>query len=38
VANYDTNSTVHWMTTGTAPNGQVAAPQSPVPQNGGAEQ
>ena len=22
VANYDTNSTVHWMTTGTAPNGQ----------------
>src|SRR5580704_10884642 len=35
VANYDTNSTVHWMTTGTAPNGQVAAPQSPVPQNGG---
>ena len=28
VANYDTNSTVHWMTTGTAPNGQVAAPQS----------
>jgi ABC-type sugar transport system ATPase subunit len=28
VANYDTNSTVHWMTTGTAPNGQVATPQS----------
>jgi D-xylose transport system ATP-binding protein len=27
VANYDTNSTVHWMTTGTAPNGHVAAPQ-----------
>jgi ABC-type sugar transport system ATPase subunit len=25
VANYDTNSAVHWMTTGTAPNGQVAA-------------
>jgi ABC-type sugar transport system ATPase subunit len=38
VANYDTNSTVHWMTTGTGPNGQVATPQSPVPQNGGAEQ
>ncbi len=28
VANYDTNSTVHWMTTGTAPNGRVATPQS----------
>ena len=27
VANYDTNSTVHWMTTGTAPNGHVATPQ-----------
>ena len=28
VANYDTNSTVHWMTTGTAPNGRVATPQT----------
>jgi ABC-type sugar transport system ATPase subunit len=34
VANYDTNSTVHWMTTGTAPNsnsstaGNAGAPQS----------
>jgi ABC-type sugar transport system ATPase subunit len=28
VANYDTNSTVHWMTTGTAPNGQVDAPHN----------
>jgi len=28
VANYDTSSAVHWMTTGTAPNGHVATPQS----------
>jgi hypothetical protein len=26
VANYDTNSTVHWMTTGTAPNSPDATP------------
>jgi ABC-type sugar transport system ATPase subunit len=28
VANYDTSSTVHWMTTGTAPNGHVTTPQT----------
>jgi len=28
VANYDTSSTVHWMTTGTAPNGQASTPQT----------
>jgi ABC-type sugar transport system ATPase subunit len=27
IASYDTNSAVHWMTTGTAPDGHVAAPQ-----------
>ena len=27
LANYDTSSAVHWMTTGTAPNGHVAVPQ-----------
>jgi ABC-type sugar transport system ATPase subunit len=26
VANFDTNSTVHWMTTGTSPNGHAAQP------------
>src|SRR6201999_2453254 len=30
VANYDTNSTVHWMTTGTAPNSH-AEPAAPPP-------
>ena len=34
VANYDTNSAVHWMTTGTAPNGP-AHTQSPHRQHGG---
>jgi ABC-type sugar transport system ATPase subunit len=28
VANYDTSSTVHWMTTGTAPNGHATTPQN----------
>jgi len=28
VANYDTGSTVHWMTTGSAPNGHAATPQT----------
>ena len=28
VANYDTSSTVHWMTTGAAPNGQASTPQT----------
>jgi fructose transport system ATP-binding protein len=42
VANYDTGSTVHWMTTGTAPNGQsphghAATPQMTMPQDGGTE-
>jgi ABC-type sugar transport system ATPase subunit len=37
VANYDTNSTVHWMTTGTAPNGNGVTHQSTVPQDGGAQ-
>ena len=35
VASYDTSSTVHWMTTGTAPSGRVAAPQSTALQDGG---
>jgi ABC-type sugar transport system ATPase subunit len=28
VSDYDTNSAVHWMTTGTGPNGHVATPES----------
>ncbi|MGH3282767.1 MAG: ATP-binding cassette domain-containing protein [Trebonia sp.] len=37
VSSYDTNSTVHWMTTGTAPNSPAATPLSTAPQDGGTE-
>ena len=42
VANYDVSSAVHWMTTGTAPDGHApgghaAARQDAVPQDGGTE-
>ena len=33
VANYDTSSAVHWMTTGTAPNGSAQKPGAATPQS-----
>ncbi len=33
VANYDTSSAVHWMTTGTAPNGSTKKPGAATPQS-----
>jgi ABC-type sugar transport system ATPase subunit len=33
VANYDTSSTVHWMTTGAAPNGPGPKPGAATPQS-----
>jgi ABC-type sugar transport system ATPase subunit len=33
VANYDTNSAVHWMTTGAAPNGSTQKPGAATPQS-----
>jgi D-xylose transport system ATP-binding protein len=35
VSDYDTNSAVHWMTTGTAPGTRADVPQNAVPQNTG---